>query len=143
MRPDWERAVRHDDVGTLARLLEEGTDIDARDAHGQTGVMLAVSSGATGAVAFLAERGAALDQTAKYRLSALMLAVIRDEPAIVRVLVAAGADLSLRGSGAPGFHGKTALDLAEAAGRTEIVAILRAAGRGAKPSSGPGPGDAL
>jgi len=32
-----------------------------------------------------------------------------------RVLVAAGADLSVCGSGAPGFHEKTALDLAEAA----------------------------
>lgn len=143
MHPDWERAVRHDDVGTLARLLEEGADIDARDAHGQTGVMIAVSSGAPGAVAFLVERGAALDHTAKYHLSALMLAVIRAEPGIVRVLVTAGADLSIRGSGAPGFHGKTALDLAEAAGHTEIVAILREADRGAKPGSGPGRGDAL
>jgi uncharacterized protein len=133
MRPDWERAVRHDDVDTLARLLEEGADIDARDAHGQTGVMLAVSSGALGAVAFLVARGAALDHTAKYHLSALMLAVVRDEPAIVRILATAGADLSIRGSGAPGFHGKTALDLAEAAGRHEITAILREASRGPRP----------
>src|SRR5512138_2094421 len=133
MRPDWERAVRHDDVDTLARLLEEGADIDARDAHGQTGVMLAVSSGALGAVAFLVARGAALDHTAKYHLSALMLAVVRDEPAIVRILATAGADLSIRGSGAPGFHGKTALDLAEAAGRGEIAAILREASRGPRP----------
>ena len=143
MRPDWDRAIRHDDVGTLARLLEEGADIDARDAHGQTGLMIAASSGAPGAVAFLVERGAALDHTAKYHLSALMLAVLRGEPTIVRALVAAGADRSIRGSGAPGFHGKTALDLAEAAGRTEIVAILRGAGRGPTPGPGPGPGDAL
>jgi len=127
MRRDWEEAVRRDDVSTLAQLLDEGVDIDARDAHGQTGVMLAVSSAATRAVAFLAERGADLDHTAKYHLSALMLAVIRDEPAIVRVLLAAGADPSIRGSGAPGFHEKTALDLAEAAGRAEIAAILREA----------------
>jgi ankyrin repeat protein len=132
MRQDWEQAVRGDDVSTLARLLDEGADMDARDAHGQTGVMLAVSSAATRAAAFLVARGAALDHTAKYHLSALMLAVIRNEPAIVRVLVTAGADLSIRGSGAPGFHEKTALDLAEAAGRTEIAAILREAGRGRK-----------
>ena len=143
MRPDWDRAVRHDDVGTLRRLLEEGADIDARDAHGQTGLMIAAASGAVGAAALLVERGAALDHTAKHHLSALMLAVVRGEPAIVRALAAAGADRSLRGSGPPGFHGKTALDLAEAAGRTEIVAILREAGRGPTPGPGPGPGDAL
>lgn len=129
MHPDWAQAVRGDDVSTLARLLDEGADIDARDAHGQTGVMLAVVSAAPRAAAFLAERGADLDHTAKYHLSALMLAVIRDQPAIVRALVAAGADRSIRGSGAPGFHEKTALDLAEAAGRAEIAEILREAGR--------------
>jgi uncharacterized protein len=133
MRPDWEQAIRGDDVSMLARLLDEGADIDARDAHGQTGVMLAVLSAAPRAAAFLVERGAALDHTAKYRLSALMLAVLRDQPAIVRTLVAAGADLSIRGSGAPGFHGKTALELAEGAGRTEIARILREARDGQEP----------
>jgi ankyrin repeat protein len=130
MREDWEQAIRRDDAATLARLLEEGADIDARDAHGQTGVMLAALSAAARAAAFLAERGADLDHTAKYRLSALMLAVVRNQPAIVRALVAAGADLTIRGSGAPGFHEKTALDLAEAAGYGEIAAILREAEHG-------------
>jgi ankyrin repeat protein len=132
MRRDWEQAIGRDDVGTLARLLDEGVDINARDAHGQTGVMLAASSASPRAAAFLVERGADLDHTAKYHLSALMLAVIRDAPAIVRVLVAGGADLSIRGSGAPGFHDKTALDLAEAAGHTTIAAMLREAERGRK-----------
>jgi hypothetical protein len=54
-----------------------------------------------------------------------MLAVIGNQPTIVRALVAAGADLTIRGTGAPGFHEKTALDLAEAAGYEEITAILR------------------
>jgi len=128
MRHEWEQAVRGDDVITLARLLDDGADLDARDAHGQTSLMLAVSSGSAGAAAFLVGRGAALDHTAKYHLSALMLAVLRDQPAIVRLLVTAGADVSIQGSGAPRFHGKTALDLADAAGRTEIAAILREAG---------------
>ena len=129
MRGDWERAVRSDDVATLARLLDEGADIDARDGHGQTGVMLAVLSRARAAATFLAGRGAGLDHTAKYHLSALMLAVIRDEPEIVSALVQAGADPTIRGSGAPGFEGKTALDLAEAAGRAAIAQILREAER--------------
>lgn len=128
MHRGWEEAIRRDDASTVARLLEEGADIDARDAHGQTGVMLAALHGSTRVAALLAARGADLDRTAKYRLSALMLAAIRNQPLIARTLVVAGADVTIRGSGAPGFHGKTALDLAEAAGHTEVAALLRDAG---------------
>jgi hypothetical protein len=46
----------------------------------------------------------------------------------VRLLAAAGADLTIRGSGAPGFAGKTALGLALARDCAAIVAVLRAAG---------------
>ena len=127
MRPDWERAVRHDDVDSVARLLTEGADIDARDAHGQTGLMLAVLSDARAVAALLAARGADLNHTAKFHLSALMLAVIRNQPETVRCLADAGADLTIEGRGAPGFSGKTALDLAEAASYGDIAAILRAA----------------
>jgi ankyrin repeat protein len=77
-------------------------------------------------VRILVEAGAALDHTAKYHLSALMLAVINDRHTIVELLVAAGADPRIRGTGAPGFAGKTALDLAEDLGRTDIAAMLRA-----------------
>jgi ankyrin repeat protein len=55
-----------------------------------------------------------------------MLAAIRNQPTIARALVDAGADPTIRGTGAPGFHGKTALDLAEAAGHAEVAAVLRA-----------------
>jgi len=58
-----------------------------------------------------------------------MLAVIRNQPVIVRALVEVGADLAIQGRGAPGFSGKTALDLAEAAGHADIAAVLRAAGQ--------------
>jgi ankyrin repeat protein len=54
-----------------------------------------------------------------------MLAVINGRDAIVGLLVDAGADRTIRGTGAPGFADKTALDLAEAADRTIMVALLR------------------
>jgi hypothetical protein len=38
--------------------------------------------------------------------------------------VAAGADTTLRGSGAPGFSGKTATDLAEDAGLKGLASYL-------------------
>jgi ankyrin repeat protein len=53
------------------------------------------------------------------------LAVIHGHIDIVRTLVEAGADLAIRGSGAPGFSGKTALDLAIAQGRSDIAEVLR------------------
>jgi hypothetical protein len=43
----------------------------------------------------------------------------------VRLLAAAGADRTLRGSGAPGFAGQTALDLARAHGDTDLEPLLR------------------
>lgn len=49
---------------------------------------------------------------------------------IVQALVHAGADRAIRGTGAPGFAGKTALDLAVARGSTPMVAILASRGEG-------------
>ena len=44
---------------------------------------------------------------------------------IVRILVAAGAERETRGSGAMGFAGLTALELAEQAGYEEVAALLQ------------------
>jgi ankyrin repeat protein len=127
VRPDWERAARNGDVTTLARLLAAGVDIDSLDAYSQTALMRAAAEGHEDAVVFLARRGADLNHTAKYHLSALMLAIVRGHAGGARALVEAGADLAIRGSGAPGFEGKTALDLAEARGDRSIVDLIRRA----------------
>ena len=111
MRDDWRTAVIEGDCRAIEGLLED-TDIDCRDHYGQTALMLAVLHGREEVASLLLEKGADLNVTAKYRLSALMLAVIRGHEAIARQLVDAGANLELRGTGAPGFSGKTARDLA-------------------------------
>jgi ankyrin repeat protein len=121
----WETATEASDVGALQDLLLKGADIDARDRHGQTALMIASHRGHTDVVRFLIEHDADLNHTAKYHLSALMLAVIGGHEEIVRVLVASGADKEIRGTGAYGFHGKTALDLAVAQGHAGIAEILR------------------
>ncbi len=127
MTKEWERAVRSGAVDELERLLSRGADIDALDRHGQTALMLAVADGNVPVVEWLVRQGADLDRTAKFGLSALMMAVIRDHAAVVRILVAAGASLAVRGTGAPGFNGRTALDLAIARGNREAIAALEAA----------------
>jgi hypothetical protein len=45
-----------------------------------------------------------------------------------RPLADAGADRTIQGAGAPGFAGKTALEIAEAGGRVIMTALLRDAG---------------
>jgi ankyrin repeat protein len=124
MDQDWEQAVRQGDLKALQQLLV-GVDIHARDRYGQTALMIAAQRGLVNVVTFLVEHGAGLDHTAKYGLSALMLAVIGGHIEIVRTLVTAGADLAIRGAGAPGFAGKTALDLAAAQDRSDMADLLK------------------
>ena len=124
MRVEWERAARAGDLTTLLRMIDEGADIDAKDSHGQTALMLVSMLGHHDAARQLVSRGAGLDHTAKFRLSALMLAVVNNHADIVELLVSAGANRALCGSGAPGFHDKTALDLARGRESAEMVAIL-------------------
>jgi len=119
----WESALRRGDLADLAQLLSEGADVNALDRYGQTSLMRAAHDGLVDVVRLLLARGARLDHTAKHHLTALMLAVIAGHDVVAEDLIQAGADLDVRGSG-PGFDGKTALDLARAAGRVRIVARL-------------------
>jgi ankyrin repeat protein len=124
MRKDWEQAMRSGDADFIGRLIAQGADANSKDRHGQTALMIASTKGLSSIVNLLVENQAELDHTAKYNLSALMLAVVNNHSEIVKLLVKAGADLAIRGTGAPGFSGFTALELAERAGRVEIAAIL-------------------
>jgi ankyrin repeat protein len=120
----WEDAVKRGDVERVRQLLRSGADLDARDRYGRTALMLAAHHGHREMVETLIGSGADLNVTAKYNLSALMLAVIAGHAAIAQLLARAGADLGLTGSGAPGFMGKTAYDLAVARGMEELYAEL-------------------
>ncbi len=104
----WENAIKRGDVRTVLDLLGRGTDVDARDRHGQTGLMLAAHAGHRDVVETLIAHRANLDVTAKFGLSALMLAVVAGHEEVARFLARAGADQSLRGTGTPGFADKTA-----------------------------------
>ena len=125
VRPTWEHASKAGDVATLTRMFREGHDINALDGHGQTALMRAAHAGRHDAVAWLIGHGADLNHASKYHLTALMLAVVAGHPQIARMLVVAGADATITASGAPGFHGKTAADLAEAGGDTRLAAFIR------------------
>lgn len=125
MTREWEQAVRSGDLDRLKQLRAEGADVNALDRFGQNGLMIAARLGLDATVEWLIEQGAQLDRTAKYHLSAVMLAVINGHVPVVSRLVDAGADLGIRGTGAPGFSGKTALDLATGQNRDALVSALQ------------------
>jgi ankyrin repeat protein len=121
----WENAVKGGDARIVLGLLVLGADVNTRDRYGQTALMLAAHAGHREVVETLIAHRANLDVTAKFGLSALMLAVVAGHAEVARVLAKAGADLSLRGTGAPGFAGKTAYDLAVDRGMLELSPELK------------------
>ena len=125
MDAEWEDAIKRGDVQCVCELLDRGADVDARDQHGQTGLMLAAHAGHCDVVEALIAHRANLNSTAKYGLSALMLAIVAGHAEVARHLADAGADLSLSGTGAPGFAGKSAYDLAVARKMRELSAALK------------------
>jgi ankyrin repeat protein len=125
MNAAWKRAAKSGDVEAARALLESGADINSRDRYGQTALMLAARGGHEALVETLIEHGADPNVTAKYHLSALMLAVIAGHAGTARRLVRAGVSRSIQGSGAPGFAGKTAYDLAIERKMEELYEELR------------------
>ncbi|MEN8160012.1 MAG: ankyrin repeat domain-containing protein [Myxococcota bacterium] len=126
MKAAWAEALDRGDTTALEGLLAEGADVDACDRYGQTGLMRAAHAGRLDVVELLLRHGAALDVTAKFGLSALMLAVVGGHTEVARRLARAGADCTLHGSGAPGFAGKTARDLALDQGLHQLAEDLNA-----------------
>jgi len=124
MWDDWRSAAITGNYTDIASLLAQGTEINQLDRYGQTALMLAARHGRAEVVRLLLEYKAEMDVTAKYGLSALMLAVVYRHLDVARQLVDAGADTQLRGSGAPGFAGKTARELVEQSGLFELADYL-------------------
>lgn len=121
----WEDAIKRGDVRIVLDLLGQGTDVDARDRYGNTALMLAAHAGQREVVETLIAHRANLNITAKFGLSALMLALVAGHAEVARLLARAGADLSVRGTGAPGFVGKTAFDLAVERSMLELSTELK------------------
>ena len=124
MNPEWESAVTRGDAASVAAQIASGINVDSLDRYGQSALMLAAHRGHLEVVRLLLHAGAHLDRTAKFGLSALMLAALAGHETIARELAAAGANLRLVGSGAPGFSGKTAAQLALARGLAALAEDL-------------------
>ena len=124
MNRNWQVATTNGDLAAIGLLARDSRTLNSRDEHGQTALMNASKSGALAVVQLLVALGANLDAAAKYGLTALMLAIVNGHRDVARCLIVAGADLARTGSGAPGFAGKTALDLARARGQHDLCALI-------------------
>jgi ankyrin repeat protein len=131
MKEEWQRATSSGDLMQIRVLLAGGQNVNDRDEHGQTALMNAARSGQEEIVQVLVDAGADLNVTAKYNLTALMLAIINGHCAIAELLIRAGADARVRASGASGFLGKTALDLAQQRGFEQVTQSIRRSHRSA------------
>src|ERR1700686_2436811 len=97
MDAGWEDAIKRGDVQDVRDRLNRGADVDARDRHGQTALILAAHAGHRELVEAPLAHRANLNTTAKCGLSALMVAVVTRHAEVARLLADAGTDLSVRG----------------------------------------------
>jgi ankyrin repeat protein len=88
-------AAAKGDGAAIERLAAAGADLDARDGHGRTALMVAAHAGAQGAARALIEAGADLNALDHDRYDVLTIAAVADDEAMVRLAIAAGADPGL------------------------------------------------
>jgi ankyrin repeat protein len=116
----WSAAKNNDEV-ELARLLDDGAAIDARDHRGYSPLMLATYAGNAEAFALLLARGADPNSADNAGNTILMGAAFKGHLDFVRRLLDAGADRARRNQA-----GLDARGFAEMFGRADVAALLDA-----------------
>lgn len=114
------KAVRTGNLDVARRLLEEGAYVDGNKG-GQNPLHLASYYGHVECVRLLLEKGATVDARNSAGCTALMGAAERGRTEIVGILLAAGADASLRGKD------KSAIDWATMNAHWDVAKILLSA----------------
>jgi len=112
--------ARNGDAAGLGGLLNDGLAVDARDAKGNTLLMLASYHGRAEVVKLLLKSGATVDMRNDKGQTPLGGVAFKGYAEIATLLLDAGAD-PLADQG-----GSTPADFATLAGKTEILALLQA-----------------
>ncbi len=112
--------ARNGDTVGLAAIIKDGLAIDARDAKGNTLLMLAGYHGRTEVVKLLLKSGATVDLRNDKGQTPLGGVAFKGYVEIATLLLDAGAD-PVADQG-----GSTPADFATLAGKTEILALLQA-----------------
>jgi ankyrin repeat protein len=103
-------------------LISKGVDVKARDTAGSTPLHDAAAAGRREVAELLIAKGADINAKAtnEYWTTPLHRAAFAGHKEMVELLIARGADANIRD-----YRGRTALDLAEQRGHTEIAELLR------------------
>ncbi|XP_026976537.1 60 kDa lysophospholipase [Sagmatias obliquidens] len=114
-------AARGGQAGVVTMLLQRGLDVNARDKDGLSPLLLAVRGRHQGVIGLLRGAGACLSpQELEDSGTELCRLASRADCEGLRAWWQAGADLRQ-----PGYDGRSALHVAEAAGNLEVVALLQ------------------
>lgn len=84
--------VRHKKLPEVSHALHRGVDIEARDEHGNTALIVAAQNGHTALVKMLVDKGADVGAVNGKRNTPLHYAVAYDFKEIADMLLLAGAD---------------------------------------------------
>lgn len=104
----------------VALLLDRGADPQARNLAGSTALHIAAKLGREEVVRLLLERKLDPEAANLAGFTPLMFAARNGDASVVRLLIAAGAPLDAKDR-----RGKTAWDVANELGRTELLPLLR------------------
>jgi ankyrin repeat protein len=83
-------------VDEVARLLDEGADVDASDDNGYTALLVAASRGDLDLVRLLLDRDATVNATNRLGHTALMLASTEGHSEVAQMLLDRGAGVNMR-----------------------------------------------
>eukprot|EP01046_Picozoa_sp_COSAG06_P043632 COSAG06_NODE_5748_length_3293_cov_52.082029_1_plen_125_part_00 len=115
-------AARDNDSALVNKLLKQGAELDWRNPtfSGMTALAIACLLGSYEAAEALCAHGAELDTWDNYQGTPLMRAAYEGSTKICEMLLALGADPSLKNK-----EGETALDRARANNKPECAALLQ------------------
>eukprot|EP01046_Picozoa_sp_COSAG06_P056625 COSAG06_NODE_10772_length_1618_cov_3.004608_1_plen_116_part_00 len=109
-------------MALVTQLLKQGAELDLRPPRsgGRTALAIACNMGSYEAAEALCAHGAELDTRSNSQNTPLMTAAYQGHTKICEMLLALGADPSLKNN-----EGKTALDRARAGNEPECAALLQ------------------
>ncbi len=116
------QAAKTNDIAGIKFLLNNGANIDARDTHGATPLIIAIKNNQDRVAGLLIEKDASIDLQDNAGNTALITAINKCDKAMVKTLLAHGANAKLAN-----IRHRSAIDYAKAAKDQEILAMLTTA----------------